>query len=820
MRAFEWSTTPLGPIDAWPGSLKTTVGTLLHSHHPMVLWWGRELIQIYNDGYLPSFGKGKHPTAMGQRAEDCWQEIWPIISPQIDDVMGLAKASWHEDALVPVWRNERIEEAYWTYGYSPVFDDSGAVGGTLAVCTETTARVLAERRLLTLRLLAESTSTATTSTEALVAAAKVLATSTADIPFALFYGAGDGGEPTLVRTIGLGATETATFDAVCAPQLQSASVTSSSFDLPSEIPGLRWPGGAWPEPAAAAFAVSLVDERQSYPRAFIVFGLSPRLAFDAAYRGHLTQIAESLGLALARIESTHQRAATALERNNLLLQAPVATALFRGPEHVFELANPLYCRMVGRSNLIGKSYREAFPELVTTELPGVLDRVYRTGEPFSSGELLVPLDTTGSGVLQEFYFTFNLEALRDRSGQVYGMMAVALDITDQVRARRALEESQADREAILTKLQAANRAKDEFLAMLGHELRNPLAPIVTALHLMKRHGVTNREQEIIERQVRHLVRLVDDLLDVSRITRGKITLRNEPVELSVVIANAIEMASDLFEDRRHELSIDVPSEGLRLEGDAVRLAQVAANLLTNAARYTEPGGKISVRARREGDEVRIVVADNGIGIAPDLLPRVFDMFIQGHQSTDRKEGGLGLGLALVKSLVTMQGGVVAARSQGPGKGSEFEIRLPATTKPVAVATAPSSSASTTAPAKSKRILVVDDNVDSAEMMSLMLESAGYQVAIAHDGPEALTIAETFSPEIALLDIGLPVMDGYELGQRLHALADLQACRLVALTGYGQEHDRAQSKASGFEAHLVKPVDMRALLQLIASGASV
>ncbi|MEO8875436.1 MAG: ATP-binding protein, partial [Polyangiaceae bacterium] len=477
---------------------------------------------------------------------------------------------------------------------------------------------------------------------------------------------------------------------------------------------------------------------------------------------------------------------------------------------------PLYCRMVGRTNLVGKTYREAFPELVGTALPDVLDHVYRTGEPYSSGEMLVPLDTNGDGGVEECFFTFNLEALRDASGNVYGMMAVAQEITDQARARRSIEVAQADREALLVKLETANRAKDEFLAMLGHELRNPLAPIVTALHLMKRHGQANREQEIIERQVRHLVRLVDDLLDVSRLTRGKITLKKELVEISDVLANAVEMASDLFEDRRHQLSIDVPKEGLRLEGDPVRLAQVAANLLTNAARYTEPGGVISVHAERVGEEIVIVVKDNGVGISPELLPRVFDLFVQGQQKTDRKEGGLGLGLTLVKSLVSMQGGVVEARSPGPGKGSEFEIRLPTSSKTNVEPHTPPPTSTTTKPVKSKRILVVDDNVDSAEMMSMMLESVGYEVAMAHDGPEALAAIENFTPDVALLDIGLPVMTGYELGERLHATPQGKNCRLIALTGYGQSHDRAQSKASGFEAHLVKPVDMRALLQLIAT----
>ena len=289
-------------------------------------------------------------------------------------------------------------------------------------------------------------------------------------------------------------------------------------------------------------------------------------------------------------------------------------------------------------------------------------------------------------------------------------------------------------------------------------------------------GRPNREQEIIERQVGHLVRLVDDLLDVSKITRGKIALRKEPVEIAGVIAKALEMASDLFEQRRHRLSIDAPAQGLRVEGDPVRLAQVIANLLTNAARYTEPGGLVSVRAFLDGSDVVVVVKDSGAGIAPDLLPRVFDLFVQGQRSTDRKEGGLGLGLALVRSLVELHGGTSVARSDGPGKGSEFEIRLPATARAadaVPAVRAPAAKAATA----SRRVLVVDDNVDSAELLREMLQWVGHEVAIAHDGPSALATAEWFAPDVAILDIGLPVMDGYELGRRLHERA--AGCALPA-----------------------------------------
>ena len=328
--------------------------------------------------------------------------------------------------------------------------------------------------------------------------------------------------------------------------------------------------------------------------------------------------------------------------------------------------------MVRRDDIVGKPYLEVFRRPEERRLCEILDRVYETGEPFSTEEYLVPDDVREDGTRGNRYFRFNVEPLRDAEDHVYGMMAVAIEISEQVRARQVLEKSQAENQKLLQELEAASRAKDEFLAMLGHELRNPLSPIATALQLMKlrNDSRTTREQQVIERQVNHLTRLVDDLLDVSKITRGKVELRKEKVEVADVIAKAVEMASDLFEQRHHDLFLDVAKERLWVDGDPVRLAQVVANLLTNAARYTERGGRITVSARREGDrasdEIVIRVKDNGAGISPDLLPRIFDLFIQGHRSSDRAQGGLGLGLALVKNLVALHGGSVVALSDGPG----------------------------------------------------------------------------------------------------------------------------------------------------------
>ena len=368
----------------------------------------------------------------------------------------------------------------------------------------------------------------------------------------------------------------------------------------------------------------------------------------------------------------------------------------------------------------------------------------------------------------------------------------------------------------LRQAEEANRSKDQFLAVLGHELRNPLAPISNAVHLMALKGDTGVEAErrIIERQLVHVTRLVDDLLDVSRITQGKIQLKREPVELAGVVASAIEMASPLLERQRHELTLNLPQRGLAVEADAARLAQVVSNLLTNAAKYTPPGGRITVTGNLEGGDVMLTVRDTGIGIERQMLPQIFEPFTQERQALDRAQGGLGLGLAIVRSLVQLHGGTVVARSEGPGRGSEFEIRIPRAAqsgvRPVVDATA----RTPVPPAGAPHVLVVDDNRDAAMMLTEMLDFYGYQTRAAYDGPSALASALEFRPQVAILDIGLPVMDGLELARRFADHPELRDTQLIAVTGYGQEADRSRSAEAGFRAHLVKPVDpekLRALL---------
>ena len=393
-----------------------------------------------------------------------------------------------------------------------------------------------------------------------------------------------------------------------------------------------------------------------------------------------------------------------------------------------------------------------------------------------------------------------------------------VELVQQVASRcwESLERARVEREraGLLHAAQAANRAKDQFMAMLGHELRNPLSPILTALQLMKLRGdaTTNRERQVIERQVTHLTRLVDDLLDVSRIARGKVDLKLEVVELTEIVARAVETASPLLEERFHTLNVDVPRT-VCLLGDPARLTQIFSNLLTNAAKYTPQGGRIDVSATVDPGHVTVSVQDTGVGIEAEFLPVIFDAFAQGPQLLDRAQGGLGLGLSIVRNLVERHGGDVSVHSDGPGRGSEFLVRLPISAVPAGTVLEQPPAVVPASPGTGKRILIVDDNEDAAAMLAVALAIHGFEVQTAHEGLSALRIAAAFQPELAVLDIGLPVMDGYELASRLRRIPGLHQLPLIAVTGYGQSSDRDRSAAAGFGHHLVKPVEIETLTRL-------
>ncbi len=631
IRKYDWNAAALGDPSEWPQGLKTAVRLLLSTRHPVFIWWGPQLIQLYNDAYRRSIGPERHPGALGQPGRECWLEIWHVIGPQIEQVMAGGSATWHENQLIPITRNGRREDVYWTYSYSPIDEPTvpSGVGGVLVVCTETTDQILAERRF------------------------------------------------------------------------QAAEA--------------RW-----------------------------------RSMFD---------------------------------------QSPSFACILDGPDHVFEYANERYLHLLDARDVTGRRARDVVPEVAAQAFIGQLDQVFRSGERHEG--FASPLVLNGGGG-EPRYLDFVYQPIRDGAGLVTGVLVQGSDVTERVASHRALEE--------------ADRRKDEFLAMLAHELRNPLAPIRTASEILVGEASADAHKVaagIVRRQTAHLTRLVDDLIDVSRVAHGRIALRLQVLELAAVIAQAVEAVEASVREKRQRLRVAPPGRPVLVRADQDRLVQCVTNVLANAVRYTPEGGQISVEARAVGEEAIIEVIDDGIGIPPELLPRIFDLFVQGRRNLDRAQGGLGIGLAIVKRLVELHGGAITAASPGQGKGSRFTLTIPR------VDSAAAEAESAVAPqGGARRILVVDDNIDAADSLCLLLRLAGHETRAAYTSADALEQVVAFAPDTALLDIGLPEMDGFELARRIRAGA--RPPRLIALTGYGRPEDRKLALAAGFDAHLVKPVELDAL----------
>ena len=476
--------------------------------------------------------------------------------------------------------------------------------------------------------------------------------------------------------------------------------------------------------------------------------------------------------------------------------------------------NPAAEQLFGylREEVLGRNVNVLMPEPYHHEHDAYLANYLRTGQAriIGIGREVVGRRKDGSTFPMELAVSeFHIGSRRYFTG-------IVRDITE----RKELEGQLRQR---LDELAQADRQKNEFLAMLAHELRNPLAPMRNALHLLNSpkadEEVRERARQIMDRQMHHLVRLVDDLLDVSRIVRGMIELRRSVMDLSEAVLRAAETAQPVIDGQGHELVVSLPDEPLWVDGDVVRLGQVIANLLTNAAKYTDQAAVLRLSAMHEAAEVVVRVRDPGIGIPAETLPHVFELFVQGDRSLARSQGGLGIGLTLVQRLVELHGGTVEAHSEGRGRGSEFIVRLPRVPAPRAAGTRLGGQAAgrrAKAPVqRARRVLVVDDNIDAVDSIVLILRGAGYDVSCVYDGPSVLPAARRFHPDVVVLDIGLPGMDGYEVARQLRAQQEFRNTPLVAVTGYGQADDRLRAREAGFDAHLTKPVNPQQLQQFIA-----
>src|ERR1700683_3396801 len=468
------------------------------------------------------------------------------------------------------------------------------------------------------------------------------------------------------------------------------------------------------------------------------------------------------------------------------------------------------------SEVVGKPITIIIPPELHEEERHILQRVRH-------GERVDHFDTirvTKDG--RRIAISLTVSPVRDSKGTIVGASKVARDVSDRKAAEQALRESEQRLRASEEALQDADRRKDEFLALLAHELRNPLAPIRYALAANKKEGRApeqqKRAEEVIERQVTHMSRLLDDLLDVSRITRGTLELKKSPTQMTLIVGSAIEPPRPILDSKHHALALDLPKQAVQLDADPVRLAQVFSNILINAAKYTDPGGRIQLRATQRGGELEVAISDNGIGISDDMKPRLFTLFSQAQSAMGRSEGGLGVGLSLVRGLVSLHGGSVEAFSEGAGKGSEFIVRIPVGTQ----SERPESDAATDAPVPGAglKILVVDDSRDAADTCAILLELSGHHVQTAYTAQRALELAEIFRPHLFLLDIGLPDLDGYQLARKIRGTSWGRGAVLIAVTGWGQEADRRRAFEAGFDHHLTKPIAAETVESLMQSVSAV
>jgi PAS domain S-box-containing protein len=556
--------------------------------------------------------------------------------------------------------------------------------------------------------------------------------------------------------------------------------------------------------ATYADRLLLVMNRHGYDEpTWFTFSYSPVRDEHGVIRGMHCACVEVTDQVLAERyrEEENERFRTLFE------QAPGIMAVLRGPEHVFELTNQSYLQLIGHRQIVGRPAREALPEVAGQGFFELLDRVYQSGEPFVGHALPLRVQLEPGGPLVERFVDFVYQPIRDANGAVSGIFVEGSDVT----SRKQVEDE----------LRAANRQKDQFLAMLAHELRNPLAPIMTAAQLLKVGTLDARSianaSEIIVRQASHMTDLVNDLLDVSRVTRGLVALEKEELDLNVIVAAAVEQVRPLIDARRHSLTLQLSGRSAHVIGDRTRLVQVISNILNNAAKYTAPGGRITLSVTVDEQQVHVGVRDNGVGIAPDILPYIFDLFTQAERTPDRSQGGLGIGLALVKSLVALHGGTVRADSAGLAQGSEFCICLPRLAVLDEEPDDDAFSGGAQAP-DALRVMVVDDNVDAAQMLAALLEVQGHAVCVEYDAKGALERARRECPDVLLLDIGLPDMDGYELARALRAQPESADATLVALTGYGQSQDRKEAEQAGFDRYLVKPADMDQVNEVLAEAA--
>lgn len=779
VRAFGWADTPLGEPEGWPQSLRTTVRVLLSTGHPTMIFWGPDLTCLYNDAFSRSLGPEKHPAILGAPGRQAWAEVWPLVGDQIEGVLGGHGAVWLENQCVPIIRHGKLQEVYWTYSYSPIDEPTAphGVGGVLVTCSETTEQVLSQRKLAAEReQFVQLFDQAPTFLAVLRGPDHVIELANQG------YLALIGHRPAIGRTV-----------AEALPEVVAQGYVELLDEVyrtgtPYSALGSRYLAHTSPE--------AQVDER------YVDFIYQPITGADGTVAGILVQGVDvtsrtatdrALALNRARLDYATRLSGVGfwycdLPFDELQWDERVKEHFFFAPTDRITI-DDFYARIHQSDR---ETTREAINASIRTGAP--YDIVYRTVHP-----------TTGA-----------IKWIRALGGTDYdanGHPTHFDGVTVDVSAQK-LDQEQLAR--LNHQLQEQDRYKDQFIASLSHELRNPLAPIRAAAKLIASPQITSaqlkRAQIIIDRQATHMALLLDDLLDIARITQGKLQLKTMRLALADVVDAAVEATRPTIDGKNQQLALSLPSEPVLLDADHLRLSQILSNLLLNAAKYSDPESRIALACTVEGDALAISIKDNGIGIAPEFITRIFEMFSQIDGGTGRSDAGLGIGLALVKGLTELHGGTVEVHSAGLGQGSEFIVRLPLAERQLA--TEPFVTTPEPIPLVRRRILIADDNEDAAESLSMLLHTLGHDVRVAHLGREALFLAKGFRPDTALLDIGMPDLSGYEVAQLLRREPWAETIQLIALTGWGQPNDRRQAAEAGFDHYLVKPVDPDRLTSLI------
>ncbi|QOY94822.1 GAF domain-containing protein [Massilia sp. UMI-21] len=874
MRAFPWEATAVGPVAGWPQSLKSAVRTVLDLRLPAYLAWGDAHVQFYNDAYVPILGD-KRVNALGNDSRVTWAEVWSSIGPMWEQVR--RGRSLGSDALpLTINRYGYYETCYFSDSHSPIYGESGRVEGVLVTFAEITKAVLGERRRAYQVKLADTLRRETAFGPMLKAtiglASEYFANSNVAYveldeqkrTFTVKEEWKDGVETG-------GAQGTLPIDMLSPAQLDQlrAGATICINDVSSD-----------PECAAVAkpcvmlgihsvVVIPLKDGDRLHGAGFLYKDHPYRWTDDE--RTLAEDLARRTWEALRRIRAEEAlreetRILELLNRAGSVLASTldIDTLLQSVTDAATELTGAEFgAFFYNGKDANGDAYllytlsgapREAFENFGHPRPTAIFSPTFEGGPPVRSDDitkdprygrmgphhgmpkghlpvrsyLAVSVSSRSGEVLGGLFFGHSQAKMFDERTEqlISGFVAQAAVAIDNARLYELAQRAASEREGILASERAAraeaerhSKMKDEFLAMLAHELRNPLAPITNAAQLLRMPTVDEslrlKAGNIIARQVRHMTELVDDLLDVSRVTRGLVKLETDTLELNAVLRSAVEQARPHIEARNHALAVEAPGRPVLVAGDRTRLVQVLVNLLNNAAKYTPPGGRIVLRLEAGPEQARMTVIDNGTGIDARLLPHVFDLFTQAERTPDRSQGGLGIGLALVKTIVQMHGGQVEAHSDGPNLGSSVSVLLPLAGEIAGQGgmAAPGRLPERAQPVAPCALTIVDDNVDAAQSLAVLLREQGHTVHVFDGAMRTLAAGEIAGTHAFILDIGLPDMTGYELARRLRR--DHPQASFIALTGYGQARDRDLSKQAGFDHHLVKPVEFRALADILA-----